>query len=110
MKLYQLSFRQILFERIGVAVTFLCLGICAGLFIATWLPPRFLANRQNIVYLFLAMMFLIVWPSMLLLIRRGFASDSTGSAFLVLFRVAGLSPGGVGPTATLLIYPLGVPD
>ena len=40
MKRYQLSYRQIVMERIAVALSFLCMGICTGLLIATWLPAR----------------------------------------------------------------------
>lgn len=77
MKQYQTSHRFIVIERIAVALSFFCMGICMGLLIAPNLPARFFASRSNAVFLFVAMVFLLIWPAMLLLSRlqRGHSKE-----------------------------------
>ena len=69
MKTHSLTHKQLLLDRVGVAWAFFCSGSIFGVLLSTWLPATFLSNRLNLVWAFLAVMFGLVYPVMLLLVR-----------------------------------------
>jgi hypothetical protein len=72
MKQYTIGHIDLVVDRIAVAWIFLCVGTTLGLFIASCIPPTFLSQRLNFLWLSFAVIFALIWLPSLLFMRSSF--------------------------------------
>jgi uncharacterized membrane protein len=69
MQTYSLTRKQLVLDRVGVAWSFFCCGSVFGLLLSTRVPTALLSKHSNLVWVFLAVVFGLVYPVMLVLTR-----------------------------------------
>ena len=69
MNTHSVTHKQLVLDRVGVALAFFCCGSFFGLLALSWVPATLLSSPSKLAGAFLAVVFGLVYPAMRVLTR-----------------------------------------